>query len=312
MRSRELPLVDMATAMSPGPARAMSWRANTRSKPTSLPSAVRIAWSAASDQRRERARRPAAARTARRGWRRRWSCRRCRTRTSARPRRTGAPSRRRPSRSAPGWRPAVDARSAALSAALAAAEAARSRSRASWSRSSASRKGYRKFGHAVPPARSRCPRGRAGGRRARTGSTSSRLDVLDARRAVRTRPRPDHLAEPPLVGAGDADLVGALRGSVEQAGVLEADVGELPQQVVEQHEAAGGGHQRVGVVEPEHVVGGARVGPGAAADPDRRGAPGRGPPHDRADVRVGRGGDGDARGRRAGPRSGRWRRGRAR
>src|SRR6185312_412806 len=49
-RLGELPLVDIAIAMSPVFARAISWRANTSSNPTSLPSAVRIAWSAVSDQ----------------------------------------------------------------------------------------------------------------------------------------------------------------------------------------------------------------------------------------------------------------------
>ena len=145
-----------------------------------------------------------------------------------------------------------------------------------------------------------------------TGSTSIVIDVLDARRACApgrgpttspSRPSSEQVMQTSSVHSS---------ASVEQAGVLEADVGELPQQVVEQHEAAGGGHERVGVVEPEHVVGGTRVGPGAAADPDRRGAPGRGPAHDRADVRVGRGRRRRRRGRRAGPRSGRWRRGRAR
>ena len=42
-RSVELPLVDIATAMSPARALAISCRANTRSKPTSLPSAVSTA-----------------------------------------------------------------------------------------------------------------------------------------------------------------------------------------------------------------------------------------------------------------------------
>ena len=42
-RLRELPLVDNPTAMSPACAWAISWRENTRSKPTSLPSAVSTA-----------------------------------------------------------------------------------------------------------------------------------------------------------------------------------------------------------------------------------------------------------------------------
>ena len=143
MRSREPPLVDMATAMSPGPARAMSWRANTRSKPTSLPSAVRTAWSAASDHagrgsptRRPREQRDEGGDVGG---------------AAAVAEREHPPARGEPARHLGGGRRdqlpvgvQVDSRSAALSAALAAAEAARSRSSASWSRSSASRKGYRK------------------------------------------------------------------------------------------------------------------------------------------------------------------------
>src|SRR5271156_4555609 len=49
-RLGELPLVDIAIAMSPAFARAINCRANTSSNPTSLPSAVTIAGSAGNDQ----------------------------------------------------------------------------------------------------------------------------------------------------------------------------------------------------------------------------------------------------------------------
>ena len=49
-RFGELPLVDIAIAMSPAFARAINWRANINSNPTSLPSAVTMAWSVVNDQ----------------------------------------------------------------------------------------------------------------------------------------------------------------------------------------------------------------------------------------------------------------------
>ena len=46
----ESPLVEKPTAMSSSPAWAMSWREKTSSKPTSLESAVRTAWSSTSER----------------------------------------------------------------------------------------------------------------------------------------------------------------------------------------------------------------------------------------------------------------------
>ena len=116
-----------------------------------------------------------------------------------------------------------------------------------------------------------------------------------SRRPTRCAPGPatDDLAQPALVAAGDADLVGALRASVEQAGVLEADVGQLPQQVVEQHEPAGCGHaagrgRRATARGRPHPL---RAGRRCRSRSWWRPMPG--PAHHRAHVRVGRGRDGD-------------------
>ena len=77
-RLRELPLVEMPSAMSPGPAWAISWREKTSSKPTSLARAVSTAGSSA--RHRAGSGRPTAGgRTATRARRRRWRSRRCRT-----------------------------------------------------------------------------------------------------------------------------------------------------------------------------------------------------------------------------------------
>ena len=77
----------------------------------------------------------------------------------------------------------------------------------------------------------------------------------------------DDLADRALVGARDAHLVGAaLDGGREQPGMLEADVRQLPQQVVQQHEAAVERRRdAIVVVDPEHVAGRAR--PAAAPQP---------------------------------------------
>ena len=54
----------------------------------------------------------------------------------------------------------------------------------------------------------------------------------------------DDLTEASFVRAGDADLFGALgRLLLEQSGVLEADVGQLPEQVVEKDEPPGVGRR---------------------------------------------------------------------
>ena len=115
-----------------------------------------------------------------------------------------------------------------------------------------------------------------------------RHHVLDAPRgAHRGHPvgrRRHHLTQAPLVTAGDANLFGTF--GFEQSRVLETHVGQLPQQVIEQHEAARCGHARVGVVEPQHVIGRTRCGPFTAADPDRGGAPGRAAAHHRTHLRV--------------------------
>ena len=59
--------------------------------------------------------------------------------------------------------------------------------------------------------------------------------------------------------------------------MLEADVGELPQQVVHQHEAPGGRHHRVVGVDPQDVVGRAGRWPRTGADPQGQGTPTRVP-----------------------------------
>src|SRR5690606_21225550 len=135
-----------------------------------------------------------------------------------------------------------------------------------------------------------------GGDRADEGGVDGLLAGGGAHQgAAEVAGRADHLGEAALVGAGDAHPAGAVAAGVggEQAGVLEADVGELPQQVVAEHEPAGGGGERVVLVDPQHVVGGAGRGPGAVADPQRGGAPGGGAAHDRPYPRVAGGGDGD-------------------
>ena len=89
-----------------------------------------------------------------------------------------------------------------------------------------------------------------------------------------TRPSGEHgadLGHPALVRAGHADVVGALGLRGEQPGMLEDDMGQLPQQVVEQHEVARTrGQGRILGVQPHHVVGaGARPPAGSRPAPSQ-------------------------------------------
>ena len=61
--------------------------------------------------------------------------------------------------------------------------------------------------------------------------------------------------------------------------MLEADVGEFPQQVVHQHKGPGGRHHRVVGVDPEDVVGRAGRRPRPGTDPQGQHAPGLRAPH---------------------------------
>ena len=313
IRSSELPLVDMATAMSPGPARAISWRAKTSSKPTSLPSAVRIAWSAASDQ--AGSGRPRAGRA-------NSDCERGgvggaaavaeREQPPARAR-TGRPSRRRPrSRPARRYASSVASRRRALSVGLRRVRTRRGRRAARPGR--APRRRGRGRGSRSCRRRHHASRDRASPRVdeqqvARRDRVDQRDvdDLLDAR-AVRTRPgSPGVTTSPSRPSSLQVmhTVVGALRRLGQQPGVLEADVGELPQQVVEQHEPAGGGHQRV--VGRRATARGRRApaaGAGSGADPERGGAPRRGAAHRRRDGGLVRRRRRPARRRRAGRTSG--------
>ncbi len=99
-------------------------------------------------------------------------------------------------------------------------------------------------------------------------------------------------AEAALVAAGDAHVLGAFVGRrFQQPGVLEADVGEFPQQVIEQHEPSRGRHHRIVRIDPQDVVGGARGWAWTGPDPDRRDTPCGGAPHCVDDHRLVRGGD---------------------
>jgi len=107
------------------------------------------------------------------------------------------------------------------------------------------------------------------------GGTYQRLVVL----------RADDLRYLALVRAGDANLALTDRSGVgEQAAMLEADMGELSQQVVEEDEPAVVGNGVGVVLQPEHVVGrpGRRARPGA--DPHGRHTPGVRTPHEVDDV----------------------------
>ena len=89
-----------------------------------------------------------------------------------------------------------------------------------------------------------------------TGPTSSVLTV-SIPAAVRTVGvvvlAADDLTEAALVRADDARLLARRRG-LEQPRVLEADVGELPEDVVAEHEPAVVAGGRI-VAEPDHVLG---------------------------------------------------------
>ena len=84
-----------------------------------------------------------------------------------------------------------------------------------------------------------CTRTRSPGRRPST-SRPSICSALPARQNLDAAlgQHGADLGHPALVRAGHADLVGALGLRGEQPGMLEDDVGQLPQQVVEQHEVA--------------------------------------------------------------------------
>ena len=201
----ELPLVDIAIAMSPAFARAISWRANTSSNPTSLPSAVRIAWSAVSDQAGSGL--PSGGRA---------NSRASVVESVQLPpfpkvnNRPPAANRRAISAAARSSRSALASsvvrRSARLSAAFACADAARSASSDSGSSSSASMNGYRKLvgssgAHQTPSSDAADRRAGvhqhqlAGGdrvdrARSTTFSTPARCAPRPARRPTRSPPRP--------------------------------------------------------------------------------------------------------------------------
>ena len=61
--------------------------------------------------------------------------------------------------------------------------------------------------------------------------------------------------------------------------MFEAHVGQFPEHVVQQDERAVVAGERVGRIEPQHMVGGAGERPGAGADPERGDAPRRRTPH---------------------------------
>src|SRR6202167_3666184 len=317
-RLGELPLVDIAMAMSPVFARAINWRANTSSNPTSLPSAVTIAWSAVNDH---------AGKGFPAGGRQNKAANvvesvqlppfpKVNIRPPAAKRRAISPAAR-PSGSALAF--SVVRRSARLSPAFACADAARSASSDCGLSSCASMNGYRKsvgssvMSAALPRKREVPPPHRCVVYRRRRGPLGVLLDaadrgagvhqyqltygdrvdqrshhVLDAPRSAHCR-HPfgrcrHHLAQASLVTACDANLFGTF--GFEQSRVLETHMGQFPQQVVEQHKATRRRDPGIGVVEPQNMVRHTGFGPLAVADHDRGGAPGRAAAHHRAHSRV--------------------------
>ena len=115
----------------------------------------------------------------------------------------------------------------------------------------------------------------------RDGCDERRVDRLgtggraDARQTVGFDRQ--HLGRPSLVGAGDADRRGVVGGRLDHARVFEADVGELPQQVVQPDDrAVVAGGAGLGPVSPQHVMGDSGGWARAGADPDGRQPPGLG------------------------------------
>ena len=105
-----------------------------------------------------------------------------------------------------------------------------------------------------------------------------------------------HLGQAAFVGTGHAhalDGIAHLRRRGEQAGMLEADVRQLPQHVVLEDEPAVVGRRRHIVVDPQDVIGGAALGTLAGPDPDRHRAPCDCSSHDVADDPISRGADRD-------------------
>ena len=99
--------------------------------------------------------------------------------------------------------------------------------------------------------------------------------------------RLDHLAQVAFVAAGDAAVV-VIRRLGQQPGVLEAQVGQLPEHVVAQHEPAVERCRAVRIIDPDDDVGpnlrSERAGrdPQGGDAPRRRFARGGRPPRDRA------------------------------
>ena len=198
------------------------------------------------------------------------------------------PSRQRPHRARRRAPSSVASRSAALVLALASAERARSSSSGAGVALVALDEGVEEVGHGVHDRdrragvhedevarpdgpdqhRARRSRRRCG---VRTVASSSWLSTTSPR-----RPSSEHVMQTSR----------PRRSRSRAARVLEADVGQLPQHVVAEHEPPVVTSQRV-VAQPEQVVGGGGASAGSGAEPDGGETPRLGPPQRGADRRVG-------------------------